>query len=126
MQMPLPFDYHPLRVRCKLNYRNESGPDNMARRGIAAQPPEERTARLTVLIDPRKKAVFEEVCSSEDVTPSQVVRRLIRDYIESRLGHPWSGSGTSPDPSDAAAGAAAHAPLSAAPRRRARRPARVT
>lgn len=51
---------------------------------------EERTARLTILIDPRKKAVFERLCSEEDLTPSQVVRRLIRGYIESRLGRPWS------------------------------------
>lgn len=51
---------------------------------------EERTARLTVLIDPRKKAVFEHLCALDDVTPSQVVRRLIRDYIERQLGHPWA------------------------------------
>ena len=51
---------------------------------------EERTARLTILIDPRKKAVFERVCGDEDVTPSQVVRRLIRRYIEERTGRPWS------------------------------------
>lgn len=50
---------------------------------------EERTARLTVLIDPRKKAVFERLCAEEDQTPSQVVRRLIREYIEQRLGRPW-------------------------------------
>ena len=50
---------------------------------------EERTARLTILIDPRKKAVFEQLCSEEDLTPSQVVRRLIRGYIEQRLGRPW-------------------------------------
>lgn len=50
---------------------------------------ETRTARLTVLIDPDKKAVFEHLCAQEDQTPSQVVRRLIRDYIEQRLGHPW-------------------------------------
>lgn len=54
------------------------------------RPIEERTARLTVLIDPRKKAVFERLCAQEDVTPSQVVRRLIRAYIEERLGRPWS------------------------------------
>jgi hypothetical protein len=53
-------------------------------------PTEERTARLTVLIDPRKKAVFERICAAEDATPSQVVRRLIRGYIEERLGQPWS------------------------------------
>jgi hypothetical protein len=51
---------------------------------------EERTARLTILIDPRKKAVFERLCAQEDATPSQVVRRLLRAYIESRIGKPWS------------------------------------
>lgn len=53
-------------------------------------PTEERTARLTILIDPRKKAVFEQLCAEEDATPSQVVRRLIRAYIEERLGRPWT------------------------------------
>jgi len=52
-------------------------------------PPELRTARLTILIDPRKKAVFERLCAEEDATPSQVVRRLIRAYIEARSGGPW-------------------------------------
>lgn len=51
--------------------------------------PEDRTARLTILIDPRKKAVFERLCAEEDATPSQVVRRLIRAYIEERQGRPW-------------------------------------
>ena len=52
-------------------------------------PVESRVARLTVLIDPDKKAVFERLCAQEDLTPSQVVRRLIRDYIEQRQGYPW-------------------------------------
>lgn len=52
-------------------------------------PQEERTARLTILIDPRKKAVFERLCAEEDATPSQVLRRLIRGYIEARTGKPW-------------------------------------
>lgn len=52
-------------------------------------PIENRTARLTILIDPRKKAVFERLCAGEDATSSQVVRRLIREYIERRLGRPW-------------------------------------
>ena len=43
---------------------------------------ERRTARLTLLVDPRKKAVFERLCAEEDQTPSQVVRRLIREYME--------------------------------------------
>src|ERR1700746_1097710 len=50
---------------------------------------EDRTARLTILIDPRKKAFFERLCAEEDATPSQVVRRLIRRYIEERTGQPW-------------------------------------
>jgi len=50
---------------------------------------ENRTARLTILIDPRKKAVFERLCAAEDTTPSQVVRRLIREYIEQTTGRPW-------------------------------------
>ncbi|MDB6012190.1 MAG: CopG family transcriptional regulator [Gammaproteobacteria bacterium] len=51
---------------------------------------EDRTARLTILIDPRKKAFFERLCAEEDATPSQVVRRLIRRYIEERTGQPWA------------------------------------
>jgi len=50
---------------------------------------ETRTARLTLLIDPDKKAVFEKICAQEDVTPSQKVRQLIRDYIEERMGEDW-------------------------------------
>jgi ribbon-helix-helix protein len=58
---------------------------------------EDRTARLTILIDPRKKALFERLCAQEDATPSQVVRRLIRRYIEERTGQPW----TPPPPEEA-------------------------
>jgi hypothetical protein len=53
-------------------------------------PLEERTARLTLLIDPRKKAVFERLCAEDDTTPSQVVRQLIRRYIEEHTGEPWT------------------------------------
>ena len=42
---------------------------------------ENRTARLTLLIDPIKKQIFEEVCALHDLTPSQVVRQMIRDYV---------------------------------------------
>lgn len=42
---------------------------------------ESKTARLTVLIDPAKKAAFEDLCAAQDLTPSQVVRQLIRDYL---------------------------------------------
>ena len=51
---------------------------------------EDRTARLTILIDPRKKELFERLCAEEDATPSQVVRRLMRRYIEERTGKAWS------------------------------------
>lgn len=50
---------------------------------------ENRTARLTLLIDPKKKAIFEKLCAEEDLTPSQKVRQFIRDYIETRLGTEW-------------------------------------
>ena len=43
---------------------------------------EKKTARLTVLIDPDKKQAFETLCSAQDITPSQVVRQLIRDYLD--------------------------------------------
>jgi hypothetical protein len=39
-------------------------------------------ARLTILIDPAKKKAFEELCSSQDMTSSQMVRLLIRQYLE--------------------------------------------
>lgn len=50
----------------------------MADKGICM---ENRTARLTVLIDPKKKTIFEEICRERDLTPSQVVRSFIRDYV---------------------------------------------
>jgi len=40
-----------------------------------------KTARLTLLVDPAKKAAFESLCAQQDLTPSQVVRQLIRDYL---------------------------------------------
>ncbi|NLD53219.1 MAG: CopG family transcriptional regulator [Burkholderiaceae bacterium] len=61
-----------------------------------------KTARLTLLIDPAKKAAFEQLCARQDVTPSQVVRRLIREYL-AQHGVTYVPSGAvSPD--DVAAG----------------------
>ena len=57
---------------------------------------EDRTARLTILVDPRKKELFERLCAEEDLTPSQVVRRLIRGYIEERTGKPWAPTDEGP------------------------------
>ena len=42
----------------------------------------EEKARLTILIDPAKKKAFEELCSSQDMTSSQMVRQLIRQYLD--------------------------------------------
>jgi hypothetical protein len=49
---------------------------------------EDRPARLTILIDAEKKRAFDELCASQDITASQVVRQLIRDYLE-RHGVTW-------------------------------------
>lgn len=43
---------------------------------------ESKTARLTILIDPNKKKAFEELCNRQDLKPSQVVRQLIREYLD--------------------------------------------
>ncbi len=66
-----------------------------------------KTARLTLLIDPAKKSAFERLCASQDVTPSQVVRRLIREYL--------AAHGVSYVPSGAAVKPAGHARSGPAP-----------
>jgi hypothetical protein len=43
---------------------------------------EQKTARLTILIDPHKKKAFEDLCALQDLTPSQVIRKLIRGYLD--------------------------------------------
>ncbi len=43
---------------------------------------ETKSARFTVLLDPHKKKAFEELCAAQDLTPSQVVRGLMREYLE--------------------------------------------
>lgn len=48
---------------------------------------ENRTSRITVLIDPDKKKLLEEICASKDLTPSQVIRQLIRQYIVDNAGN---------------------------------------
>ena len=50
---------------------------------------EKRTARLTILVDPKKKETFEKLCDLEDVNPSQKIRQFIRDYIEEEMGPDW-------------------------------------
>lgn len=53
-----------------------------------------KTARLTLLIDPDKKAAFERLCAQLDLTASQVVRQLIRDFLaEHRVSYLSGGRG---------------------------------
>lgn len=47
---------------------------------------ENRTARMTILIDPLKKQIFEDICTRQDLTSSQVIRKLMRQYIIDHLG----------------------------------------
>ena len=79
-----------------------------------------KTARLTLLIDPNKKAAFERLCAQQDLTPSQVVRRLIRDYLAHHgASYQPSGAGSEPDTPEPAA------PIAPAPGRRAPRSRRA-
>jgi hypothetical protein len=47
---------------------------------------ENRTARMTILIDPIKKQIFEDICAQQDLTSSQVIRKLMRQYIIEHAG----------------------------------------
>jgi hypothetical protein len=64
-----------------------------------------KTARLTLLIDPNKKAAFERLCARQDRTASQVVRQLIRDYLALHGVEYLAGAGEE-DPAPRAAKAA--------------------
>jgi len=55
-----------------------------------------KTARLTLLIDPAKKKAFEDLCAQQDVTPSQVVRRMIREYLAAHGVEYMPGGAESP------------------------------
>lgn len=55
-----------------------------------------KTARLTLLIDPNKKAAFERLCAQLDLTASQVVRQMIRDFL-AQHGVVFTPSGESAD-----------------------------
>lgn len=58
-----------------------------------------KTARLTLLIDPNKKAAFEHLCASQDRTASQVVRQLVRDYL-ARHGVEYTAAGSEEEPAE--------------------------
>ncbi len=90
-----------------------------------------KTARLTLLIDPNKKAAFERLCAAQDRTPSQVVRQFIRDYLAqhgvtylaSGASAADAGAGKSRRPKSTPRKAAGSTPPAAAPRAPRRRPA---
>jgi predicted transcriptional regulator len=52
---------------------------------------EEKPARLTVLIDAEKKKAFDDLCAAQDITASQVIRQLIREYL-ARHGVQYAGA----------------------------------
>ena len=57
---------------------------------------EQKTARLTLLIDPDKKRALEQWCAGHDTTSSQLVRRLIREHLE-RERVVWQPGGLNPE-----------------------------
>jgi hypothetical protein len=63
---------------------------------------ENKTARLTVLIDPARKDAFEKLCHAQDMTPSQVMRRLIRDFLNEH-GVQWGPAAAKKKPARKAA-----------------------
>jgi hypothetical protein len=65
---------------------------------------EQKTARLTLLIDPDKKAAFERLCALQDRTASQVVRQLIRDY-QALHGVDYTSADPPPEPTAPPSGA---------------------
>lgn len=58
---------------------------------------EDKPARLTVLIDAEKKKAFEALCASQDITASQVVRQLIREYLVKHGVQFNADAGSTPD-----------------------------
>ena len=51
---------------------------------------EDRTARLTILIDPRKKALLERLSAEEDSTVSQLVRRMAKAESPCSVSPAWA------------------------------------
>ena len=67
-----------------------------------------KTARMTLLLDPGKKRALEIYCAQHDLTPSQVVRALIRDFLQDK-GVQWTPAGAIDNSEGAGNGAAARA-----------------
>lgn len=43
---------------------------------------QDKPARFTILIDADRKKAFDDLCASQDVTSSQMIRQLIREYLD--------------------------------------------
>ena len=55
-----------------------------------------KSARMTLLLDPGKKRALEDYCAKHDLTPSQVVRGLIRHFLQEE-GVRWTPAGAPED-----------------------------
>ena len=44
------------------------------------------SARFTFLLDPELKQQFEELCAAQDITPSQLMRQMIKTHISTQPG----------------------------------------
>ena len=53
---------------------------------------EDKTARFTILIDADRKREFEALCAAQDVTASQMIRRLMREYLVKHGVDPGEGA----------------------------------
>jgi hypothetical protein len=53
---------------------------------------EDKTARFTILIDADRKREFEALCAAQDVTASQMIRRLMREYLSKHGVDPEDGA----------------------------------
>jgi predicted transcriptional regulator len=43
---------------------------------------EDKAARFTILIDAERKKAFDQLCAAQDVTSSQMIRQLIKEYLD--------------------------------------------
>src|ERR1700733_3880451 len=82
----------PSRRRC-LQQQPHFGDTMRGYRQTTKANVEIKTARLTILVDPQKKKAFEKLCATQDLTPSQVIRQFLRDYLAEH-GVQWQGTPT--------------------------------
>lgn len=59
---------------------------------MSTKPP----ARFTFLLDPDLKKQFEELCAAQDITPSQLMRQLIKAQLAGQQASARSPGGKAP------------------------------